>query len=82
MIAELAAGIKAHRAIHSPALVRSTTYREFHDPFAALQGGKYQGRANLHSLLKPVLPPTAAPGWSNIILPWINGRNELPFLTA
>lgn len=62
MIAKLAAGIKAHRAIHSPAVVRSTTYREFHDPSAALQGGKYQGRANLDSLLKPVPLPTAAPG--------------------
>ena len=82
MIAELAAGIEAHRAIHGPAVVRSTTYREFHDPSAALQGGKYQGRANLHSLLEHVLPPTAAPGWSNIILPWINARNELPLLTA
>jgi hypothetical protein len=82
MIAELAAGIEAHRAIHSPPVVRSTTYREFHALSAALQREKYQGRANLHSLLKPVLLPTAAPGRSNIILPWINARNELPLLTA
>jgi hypothetical protein len=82
MIAKLAAGIKAHRTIHRPAVVRSTTYREFHALSAALQGRKYPGRANLHSLLKPVLLPTAAPGWSNIILPWINARNELQLLTA